>query len=106
MVTLWIGDFRTKQLQNVYKAAQQTAEYHYLIEDQAEYSWFIKGALPQLQGITLESANLVVMLGLIDCVYSCVWASFKANKNNFCDSSLNFKNIKQPLSNNTMNIMI
>ena len=80
MVTLWIGDFRTKQLQSVYQAAQQTAEYHYLIEDQAEYSWFINGALPQLQSLTLEKANLVIMLGFIDCVYSCAWATFKINK--------------------------
>lgn len=80
MVTLWVGDFRTRQLQNVYKAAQQTAEYHYIIEDQAEYSWFINGAIPQLQSLALEEANLVIMLGFIDCVYSCVWSSFKITK--------------------------
>lgn len=79
MVTLWIGDFRTIQLQNAYKAAQQTAEYHYITEDRAEYSWFINGAIPQLPSMSLERANIIVMLGFVDCVYSCVWSSFKAN---------------------------
>lgn len=99
MVTLWIGDFRIKQLQNTYKAVQQTAEYHYLIENNAEYSWFINSALPQLQNMTLEEANLVIMLGFVDCVYSSVWSSFKANKlaeqyaetiNSFASNHTNF----------------
>lgn len=77
MTTLWIGDFRAKQLQSV---TQQAAEYHYLINDQAEYSWFINGALPQLQSMTLEEANIVIMLGFIDCLYSCAWNYFKADK--------------------------
>lgn len=75
MTTLWIGDFRIRQLQSV---TQQAAEYHYLINDQAEYSWFINGALPQLKSMTLEEANVVIMLGFIDCLYSCAWSSFKA----------------------------
>ena len=80
MVTLWIGDFRIRQLQNTYKAVQQTAEYHYIIEDLAEYSWFCNSALPQLQSMTLEESNLVIMLGFVDCLYSSVWPYFKANK--------------------------
>lgn len=99
MVTLWIGDFRIKQLQNTYKAVQQAAEYHYLIEDQAEYSWFNNSALPQIQNMTLEEANLVIMLGFVDCIYSSVWSSFKVNKlaeqyaeaiNNFASRYTNF----------------
>lgn len=100
MVTLWIGDFRIKQLQNAYKAVQETAEYHYLTEDQAEYSWFVNSALTQISNMTtLEEANLVLMLGFIDCVYSSVWSSFKANKlaeqyanaiNNFAGNHTNF----------------
>jgi surface antigen len=80
MVTLWIGDFRAKQLQKVYKAAEQTSEYHYIVDDLAEYSWFKDNAAAQLPLLSLESANIVIMLGFNDCVYSCVWNTFKANK--------------------------
>lgn len=80
MVTLWIGDFRAKQLQKVYKAAQQTAEYHYIVDDLAEYSWFKDNAVAQLPLLSLENANIVIMLGFNDCVYSCVWNAFKADK--------------------------
>jgi hypothetical protein len=79
VVTLWIGDFRTKQLQNIYKTAQQTAEYHYLVDDLAEQSWFINNAITQLPAMELEKANVVIMLGFNDCVYSCIWDTFKAN---------------------------
>jgi lysophospholipase L1-like esterase len=80
MVTLWIGDFRTKQLQKAYKAAEQTAEYHYIVDDLAEYSWFKDNAVAQLPLLSLENANVVIMLGFNDCVYSCVWDSFKVDK--------------------------
>jgi len=80
MVTLWIGDFRTKQLQKAYKAAEQTAEYHYIVDDLAEYSWFKDNAAAQLPLLSLENANVVIMLGFNDCVYSCVWDSFKVDK--------------------------
>lgn len=80
MVTLWIGDFRAKQLQKIYKAAEQTAEYHYITDDLAEYSWFKNNAAAQLPLLSLENANIVIMLGFIDCAYSCVWDSFNADK--------------------------
>jgi surface antigen len=80
VVTLWIGDFRTKQLQKVYRAAGQTAEYHYITDDLAEYSWFKDNAAAQLPLLSLENANIIIMLGFIDCLYSCVWDSFKADK--------------------------
>ena len=99
MVTLWIGDFRLRQLQSAYKDVQQTAEYHYIIEDQAEYSWFCNSAIPQLQKMTLEESNIVIMLGFVDCIYSSVWSSFKVDKiakqyaetiNNFANEHANF----------------
>ena len=76
MITLWIGDFRLKQLQNIYAAAQQTAEYQYLVEDLAEYSWFATNAVLQIPTMSLDKANVVVALGFNDCVYSCVWDTF------------------------------
>jgi surface antigen len=80
VVTLWIGDFRAKQIQKVYKAAEQTAEYHYIVDDLAEYSWFKDNAVTQLPLLSLENANIVIMLGFNDCVYSCVWDSFNVEK--------------------------
>ena len=80
MVTLWIGDFRTKQIQNVYSAAQQIAEYHYIVDNLAEYSWFKDNAAAQLPILALEKANVVIMLGFNECLYSCVWDTFEANK--------------------------
>lgn len=79
MVTLWIGDFRTRQLQNIYEAAQQAAEYHYVVEDAAEYSWLKNNVINQLPLIALEQANVIIMLGFNDCVYSSVWNTFKIN---------------------------
>lgn len=80
MVTLWIGDFRTKQIQTLYAAAQQTAEYHYIVDSAAEYSWFKNNAVIQLNELALESANVIIMLGLNDCVYSCVWNAFNIDQ--------------------------
>ena len=80
MVTLWIGDFRIKQIQTLYKAAQQAAEYYYLTDDLAEYSWFVNNAITQLPTMSLESANVVIALGFNDCVYSCVWNTFKIDQ--------------------------
>ena len=77
MVTLWIGDFRTKQLQTLYSSAQQTAEYHYLVEESAQYTWFKNNVVTQLCGKTLDTINVIVMLGLNDCIHSCIWDSFK-----------------------------
>lgn len=76
MITLWIGDFRAKQIQSVYSAAQQTAEYHYLTDNLAEYSWFKNNVVGQLPLLALENANITIMLGFVDCLYSCVWDVF------------------------------
>lgn len=80
MVTLWIGDFRAKQLQKIYKAAELTAEYHYITDDIAEYSWFKDNVVAQLPLLALENANVVIMLGFIDCIYSCIWKTFDEEK--------------------------
>ena len=80
MVTLWIGDLRTKQLQNIYQVAQQAAEYHYLVEDLAELSWLKGNVTAQLPTMSLENANVIIMLGFTDCLYSSVWDSFKIDR--------------------------
>ena len=76
MVTLWIGDFRTKQLQNTFKAAQQATEYYFLTDESADFVWFKDSVINQLPNLSLDSANVIINLGFIDCVYSCIWDSF------------------------------
>ena len=81
MFTLWIGDTRTKQLkQNNESADLPVTDYSYMVDDYAEYSWFENNAIPQLPLITLAQANIVIMLGFIDCVYSCIWDAFNIDK--------------------------
>ena len=77
MVTLWVGDFRVKQIQSIYSSAQQTAEYHYLVDSLAEYTWFKDNVVTQLPILSLESANVIIMLGFVDCLYSCVLNTLK-----------------------------
>ena len=59
----------------MYKSAQQTAEYYYLTNDFAEYTWFNTNVTKQLPTMDLESANVVIALGFNDCVHSCTWES-------------------------------
>jgi surface antigen len=67
--TLFISDFRGKQLQQ-YK---NSGNYTFITEDTAEYSWFNNSVLTQLPLYSLDKANIVIALGFNDCVYSCVW---------------------------------
>lgn len=76
MVTLWIGDFRIKQLQKMSKALQQNTQYYFLADDTADSEWFNDSTTKQLDRLALESANVVIALGFMDCVYSCLWNSF------------------------------
>lgn len=55
-------------------------ESTFIIESDAEYSWLeneISDILPQLY---LGPSNIVIMLGFIDCVNSCVWECFDVEK--------------------------
>ena len=76
MVTLWIGDFRIKQLQKMSKALQQTTQYYFLTDDTADSYWFEDSLTKQIPRLALESANVVIALGFMDCVYSCRWSPF------------------------------
>lgn len=115
MTTLWLGDFRLKQLQQYYDKAlaeekkrakamekisdkkdsdsttkpseeestekpaskpSESKEFKYFIDDCAEYSWLSTNATAQLPLMYVSGANLVIMLGFNDCVYSCVWDTF------------------------------
>lgn len=74
MTTVWIGDFRLKQLQ-LYQGNlnDSISEYEYLIDDAAEYTWFKSEASMHIPQMYLNRSNIVIMLGFIDCVYSCTW---------------------------------
>lgn len=79
MVTLWIGDFRIKQLQKMTKVIQQTTKYYFLVDDTADATWFTDSVPKQLQKLYLDSANVIMTLGFMDCVYSCLWEAFKVD---------------------------
>lgn len=77
MTNLIIGDFRSKQLQQCQPNSYDIRiNYTYLLDDAAEYSWFSTNAVAQLLLMSLDKANVIIMLGFNDCVYSCVWKSF------------------------------
>ena len=95
MVTLWIGDFRIKQLQKMSKAIQQTSKYYFLTDDSADSVWFADSSIKQIQNLYLESANVIITLGFIDCVYSCLWDSFNIDMiiNQYSDNISRLKTI-------------
>ena len=71
MTTIILGDFRAKQLQY----CTNSSDFTFITEDSAEYSWLVNSAITQLPMYELTEANVIVMLGFNDCVYSCVWES-------------------------------
>ena len=74
MATLIIGDFRGITLQQYQKKIHDiTLDYSYLVDENAEYSWFSTHAIAQLPLSTQGLKDVVIMLGFNDCVYSCVW---------------------------------
>ena len=80
MAILWVGDFRLNQLQN-YQNKIKNAGINsvFLTDDNAEYNW-LKGIITdQIPQMTLESADVVIMSGFNDCVYSCNWDDFAIN---------------------------
>ena len=55
------------------KAIQQTSEYYFLTDDSADATWLKDSVSKQLDRLALESAKVVIALGFMDCVYSCLW---------------------------------
>ena len=96
MATIWIGDFRSSDIQtylsqNITTTSEESDTANnsesvvndlseaYLFEDTADSSWFAQNLLEQLPRLSLETANVVFMLGFNDCVYSCLWDVFDIN---------------------------
>lgn len=81
MNKFWIGDFRCKILQQLYKTEDQmNHEHQYIIDDLASYSWFITSVFKQLEQISPANSDIIIMLGLLDCIDSCTWSSLKINR--------------------------
>jgi hypothetical protein len=77
LVTAWIGDFRLKQLEYLQSSEQSTlSDFSYYTEDTASLSWFRDIAIEYIPKMYLSNADVIIMLGFNDCVYSCVWESF------------------------------
>jgi hypothetical protein len=76
VVTLWIGDFRIQQIKKMSKAIQQATNYYFLIDDSADSVWLKDSVINQVKKLYLENANMIIALGFMDCVYSCIWNSF------------------------------
>lgn len=117
METLWIGDFRARQIQagkfHLVEVSEKTeeetenvtdtttnenttgdnteepteeqqpesvTEHKYLIEGLADYTWFKDSAVEQLPIFAFNNCHVIIMLGFIDCVYSCTWQSKNKTK--------------------------
>ena len=82
MATIWISDFRSRQLQYCTDLDEDTDSSSdvYIVDDTAEYSWLNSNAISQLPLLSLDKANVVIMLGFNDCVYSCIWSTFNIDK--------------------------
>ena len=76
MTTLWIGDFRLKQIQSMINSPKPVTNYHFIIDDNADCTWFTDSVIKQLSKTNLVSADVIITMGFIDCLYSCCADSF------------------------------
>lgn len=76
MITLWVGDFRLKQIQNIVTSEKSTANSYFLLEDTADCTWFSDNIIKQIAKFNLTKACIVIALGFTDCLYSCCLNNF------------------------------
>lgn len=76
MANIWIGDFRTRQLQQYQDTISSSTDNIYFIEDTAEYDWFSTSIDSYLINMATNCTNIIIMLGFNDCLYSCAWKAF------------------------------
>ena len=78
MSTTWIGDFRCRLLPQIIENRELSEQNEFLLEDFATYSWFATEAYHKLEAAsTSDYPTIIIMLGLIDCIHSCIWDSIK-----------------------------
>ena len=75
MDKIWIGDFRCKALQSV-----QTSRGQFIIDDFAQHSWLATDVLYKLENIAPTDCDIFIMLGLADCINSCIWPTLKISE--------------------------
>ena len=86
MATIWISDFRGRQLKYYQELEYDETEDNkksddkgdenapvFIIDDLAEYTWFKNSATVKLGNVLEEDSSVIIMLGFNDCVYSCAW---------------------------------
>ena len=77
----WIGDFRCKALELIYKEKDSEEHVHfYLYDDFADCNWFATEGATNLQIASPSSASIIIMTGLADCIQSCLWSSVDIKK--------------------------
>ena len=93
MDRIWIGDFRCKPIQQIDKQASEQAKSddnsknntnesssfiknQFIIDDLATHSWFATDAFYKLEKTLSSSTDIIIMLGLLDCINSCTWDIF------------------------------
>ena len=76
MATLWLGDFRLRQLQNLFDKSEKETDSKYFSEVDAEFTWFSGIATAQLIKMYTPDTDVVIMTGFNDCVHSFIWNGF------------------------------
>lgn len=103
MATLWVGDFRGKQLQHWLStnALLSAESYAFFVDDHADISWLNTTATSEIAANAYSGTNVIIMTGLMDCIYVNTWnintidqvaASYVTSINNLIDqfTSVNF----------------
>lgn len=77
MNKIWVGDFRLKDIKVALDSLQLAgADDKYFFEDSAEFNWFDTVATNQFVAELSEKSAVIFMIGLNDCINSCVWTCF------------------------------
>ncbi len=78
MERYWIGDLRCRTLELAYNNSEpEEYVHHYVYEDFADRSWFATSACKYLEQVSPANSSIIIMLGLVDCIQSCLWSSIK-----------------------------
>ena len=80
MNIFWIGDSRCKPLQQIDELSAKTdSEQQYIIDDIVGSAWFSSSALTKLEQLSPSNSEIIVMLGIYDCIDCCNWSAIEIN---------------------------
>lgn len=104
MDRIWIGDFHFNPFETFYKIEEQsddtsdsqaesrTGADYYIIEDSATQTWLETEAAVKLEDLTPLGSNIIIMVGLQDCINSCLYSiDIKNIARNYIDTLNAFK---------------